>query len=76
VNVNGNKNYSRAFNAANQQNLDRSLEVSGRNRGVTFTGKYSTPIIEGHSLVAGWDTGLTKRHEENNQRDIAFPGVL
>ncbi|MFN8987267.1 MAG: TonB-dependent receptor plug domain-containing protein, partial [Burkholderiales bacterium] len=52
------------------------LEVSGRNRGVTFTGKYSTPIIEGHSLVAGWDTGLTKRHEENNQRDIAFPGVL
>jgi outer membrane receptor for ferrienterochelin and colicins len=76
ANVNRNNNYTRGFNPNNQQNLDRSVEVTGRNRGVTFTGKYSTPIVEGHSLVTGWDTGLTKRREENNQRDIAFPGVL
>jgi outer membrane receptor for ferrienterochelin and colicin len=75
-NVNKNNNYSKGFNPANQQNLDRSTEVSGRNRGVTFTGKYSTPIVEGHSLVGGWDTGLTKRNEDNKQRDIGFAGVL
>ena len=76
ANVNRNNNYSKGFNAANQQNLDRSNEGSGRERGVTFTGKYSTPIIEGHSLVAGWDTGISKRRTESSQRDIAFPGVL
>jgi outer membrane receptor for ferrienterochelin and colicin len=76
ANVNRNNNYSKGFNPANQQNLDRSNEGTGRERGITFTGKYSTPIIEGHSLVAGWDTGLSKRRTESTQRDIAFPGVL
>jgi outer membrane receptor protein involved in Fe transport len=75
-NVNKANLYTRGFNPTNQQNLDRTSEVTGRNRGFTFTGKYSTPIVEGHSLVGGWDTGITKRREENLQRDIGFPGVL
>ncbi|MBC7624846.1 MAG: TonB-dependent receptor, partial [Aeromicrobium sp.] len=76
VNVSRNNNNSRGFNATNQQNLARSNEGSSRERSATFTGKYSTPIIEGHSLVAGWDTGVSKRKAESRQRDIPFPGVL
>lgn len=76
ANTNRNNNYSRGFNATNQQNLDRSNESSSRERGATFTGKYSTPIVEGHALVAGWDTGVSKRKVESRIRDSAFPGVL
>ncbi len=76
ANANRNNNYSRGFNATNQQNLDRSNESSSRERGATFTGKYSTPIVEGHALVAGWDTGVSKRNVESRIRDIAFPGIL
>lgn len=73
---NTNDNTSRGFNASNQQNLDRNQTSSAADNGFTFTGKYSTPIIEGHSLVAGWDTGINQREESTMQRDRAFPNVV
>lgn len=76
VGKNNNDNFTRGFNAANQQNLERDVKVRGDISGYTFTGKYSTPIVEGHSLVAGWDTGINQREEVNKQSDKAFPGVL
>jgi len=76
VGKNINDNFLRGYNTANQQNLERDVKVSADIRGYTFTGKYSTPIVEGHSLVAGWDTGISERKETNKQSDKPFPGVL
>jgi outer membrane receptor for ferrienterochelin and colicins len=76
LNKNRNENFSQGFNAANQQNVSRSSFDSRTEPGVSFSGTYSTPIVEGHSLVAGWDTGINRVEQESRQRDISFPGVL
>ncbi len=73
---NSNENFLRGFNASDMQNLERTTNTSANDSGFTFTGKYSTPIVEGHSLVAGWDTGINKRDEDSVQRDRPFPGVF
>jgi outer membrane receptor for ferrienterochelin and colicins len=73
---NNNNSITRSFNSANQQNLDRAQSTTSNDDGFTFTGKYSTPIIEGHSLVAGWDTGLNRRDESSTQRDRPFPNIV
>lgn len=62
-----------AFNRIDSPILDSLVNTTARDSGFTFTGKYSTPIVEGHSLVAGWDAGLSKREETQNQRDTV-PG--
>ncbi|MEP7155802.1 MAG: TonB-dependent receptor [Betaproteobacteria bacterium] len=62
-----------AFNRIDSPILDSLVNNTARDAGFTFTGKYSTPIVEGHSLVAGWDTGVSKRTETQNQRDT-IPG--
>ncbi len=66
----------RAFTNSNVQNLDSTVISSAKDSGFTFTGKYSTPIVEGHALVAGWDTGASKRTENRDQRDKPLPGVI
>ena len=63
------------FNTNQGLNLDSTVLSESNEKGTTFTGKYSTPIIEGHSLVAGWDGGISKRTEIRDQRDRALPGV-
>lgn len=73
---NRNDNFLQGFNFAGQQNLERTVNTSSSDEGFTFAGKFSTPIIEGHSLVTGWDTGLNKRSEHAVQQDKPFPGVL
>ena len=50
--------YQRGFHAGNVQKLDSTVIATAKDSGFTFTGKYSTPIVEGHALVAGWDMGL------------------
>ncbi len=67
---------SRGYNAGNQQNLDRARRFSEDDKGFTFTGKYATPMVEGHSLMAGWDTGVNQRDEHTTQWDRPMPGVL
>lgn len=73
---NENGNQTAGFNPDGVVNLNRRSGNQGEDAGVTFTGKYSTPIVEGHSLVAGWDIGHNKRTQSNFQRDIPVPGVL
>lgn len=65
----------RGFNRANVQSLDSTVLSTSKDTGFTFTGKYSTPIVDGHSLVAGWDTGISNRTENRDQRDRALTGV-
>ena len=66
----------RSYNASNQQNLDRARLTTSEEKGFTFTGKYSTPMVEGHALMAGWDTGVSKREERATQLDQPIPNVL
>jgi outer membrane receptor for ferrienterochelin and colicin len=71
-----NDNFSAGYNVTDQQNLDRTRLTFSNDSGYTFTGKYSTPIVEGHALIAGWDTGLNERKDRSSQQDKQFPGVL
>ncbi len=57
-------------------NLDSQVLSDAKETGATFTGKYSTPIVEGHALVAGWDGGITRRTENRDQHDQPLPGVI
>ena len=55
-----NDSFSKSFSVDNVQTLERkTLDPSKDNR-VSFAGKYSTPIVEGHALLAGWDVGLSR----------------
>ncbi|MEQ1516464.1 MAG: TonB-dependent receptor [Usitatibacteraceae bacterium] len=69
--------FQRAFAdaGAGAQNLDSTVLSKAKDDGFTFAGKYSTPIVEGHALVTGWDTGISKRRENRDQQDKPLPGV-
>jgi outer membrane receptor protein involved in Fe transport len=54
--------------------LDSFTSLESEESGYTTTGKYSTPIGEGHSLALGWDAGYSERDENRYQRDI-FAGA-
>lgn len=49
--------------------LNSVISLHGNERGWTSTGKYSTPLFEGHSLSTGWDGGYQERSESRNQRE-------
>jgi outer membrane receptor protein involved in Fe transport len=74
-NSNENDFRGRSFNARDQQNFDRTNNSRSTDDGVTFNGKYSTPAIEGHALVVGWDFGYNEREQTNRTRDVLFANV-
>lgn len=74
-NLNENDFRGRSFNTQNQQNFDRTNNSRSTDDGVTFTGKYSTPAVEGHALVVGWDFGFNEREQTNRTRDVLFANV-
>jgi len=43
--------------------LDSTSDANSHGKGVTSTGKFSKPIMEGHALALGWDGGLSRRSE-------------
>ncbi|MES2127298.1 MAG: TonB-dependent receptor [Pseudomonadota bacterium] len=49
--------------------LDSLIATVSRDSGVTSTGKYATPIVEGHALAMGWDLGRNHRGDERRQHD-------
>ena len=78
--VNYNQRDSRAASlqsdAAGKQVLDRVVTNGAVEKGFTASGKYATPIFEGHALAAGWDAAYTKRDEDRIQRETStLPGV-
>jgi len=68
---------SRSFDYDGTPTLVRSTESPSRDNRVAFSGKYSTPIIEGHSLVAGWDLGLNRQTASTRTEEwnIAGPAI-
>ena len=57
------------FDAADQLLLTRLITSDVTDKGFSATGKYSTPIFEGHALAAGWDAAYSKRYEDRIQRE-------
>ena len=53
--------------------LDRTVRSSAADKGFSTSGKYLTPIVEGHTLAFGWDTQYAERDERRLQLD-ATPG--
>ena len=64
------------FDAGGNQVLSRLITSGVVDKGFTASGKYATPIFEGHALAAGWDAGYSKRDEDRIQRETStLPGV-
>ena len=57
-----NNSFVNSFDNRNLQTLERSTFGPSKDDSFSFAGKYSTPIVEGHSLVAGWDVGLNRNN--------------
>lgn len=66
---NENDNTARAFDLSGRQTLDRINLSPSRENSFGFTGKYSTPIVEGHALVAGWDGSIGNRRQTSDLRE-------
>jgi outer membrane receptor protein involved in Fe transport len=78
--VNYNQRDTRApslnFDAAGNQVLSRLVTSGMVDKGFTASGKYATPIFEGHALAAGWDAAYSKRDEDRIQRETSqVPGL-
>ena len=56
----GNDSFLNSFDTGNRQTLDRSTLGPSKDDSFSFAGKYSTPIVDGHALLAGWDVGLNR----------------
>jgi outer membrane receptor for ferrienterochelin and colicins len=78
--VNYSKRETRApslnFDADDQLILTRLITSDVSDKGFTATGKYSTPIFEGHALAAGWDGAYSRRNEDRIQRESSPSGCL
>ncbi len=68
VGVGGRRNdsFSKSFDYDNTQTLERTTLGPYKDNRISFVGKYSTPIVEGHSLLAGWDMGLNRATSSNH----------
>lgn len=51
--------------------LERTIESSTIECGATSSGKYLTPIVEGHALGFGWDGEYTHRDERRFELDLS-----
>ncbi|MGZ8293248.1 MAG: TonB-dependent receptor plug domain-containing protein [Telluria sp.] len=69
ANFNGRRadSHRRALAAGGVPVLDDLTRTESDETGFTSIGKYTTPIVEGHSLGAGWDLGVTTRDEDRNE---------
>ena len=51
--------------------LDSDVSSVSTENGYSSTGKYSTPLVEGHALSAGWDAGTSQRDDARRERGLA-----
>ncbi|MEO8384621.1 MAG: TonB-dependent receptor [Betaproteobacteria bacterium] len=72
-----NNSFINSFDTSNLQTLDRSTLGPSKDNSFSFAGKYSTPIVEGHSLLAGWDLGLNRNNSSTKLKEIniASPSI-
>ncbi|HUP30943.1 MAG TPA: TonB-dependent receptor plug domain-containing protein, partial [Usitatibacter sp.] len=56
-----------ADNISGVRTLERTVDSTIRDVGLTAQGKYSFPLVKGHSLVAGWDGAWNERDDTRLQ---------
>ena len=71
-----NDSFNNSFDTRNVQTLERNTLAPSKDNSISFAGKYSTPIIEGHSLVAGWDVGLNRNYSSTKLTEINVAAPL
>jgi outer membrane receptor for ferrienterochelin and colicins len=70
INSFGNESTSdnRSFTLTGSPVLDSEVKSRIKETSFSFTGKYSRPLGEDHSFVAGWDTSTSDRDDDQAQR--------
>ena len=72
-----NDSYRRAYLApGGVQVLDQHINSRATDKGYTTTGKYSSPLGEGHALAVGWDGGFSTREDARKQVEQPLPGIV
>jgi outer membrane receptor protein involved in Fe transport len=56
--------------------LNRQIDSKGTDSGISSTGKYTNPLIEGHALAVGWDGGINKRDDGRVEVNYLNPAVV
>ncbi len=59
-----------ADDVARVRTLERTVDSTIRDVGLTSTGKYTLPVMKGHSVVAGWDGAWNERDDTRLQQDF------
>jgi outer membrane receptor protein involved in Fe transport len=59
---------------AGAQVLDSVTDNKGHDFALSSTGKYTNPLVEGHSLALGWDAGYGRHFETRVQNDAPVGG--
>ena len=70
VNYNHRKVDAPAIQSGALYDRTRVVTSEGSDKGLTTTGKYSSPLLPGHALATGWDIGYSKRDEDRIQREV------
>ena len=60
---------SQQYGANDSLLLNRLITSDASDKGFTGSGKYSTPIFEGHALATGFDGAYSHRNEDRIQRE-------
>lgn len=68
-NTSDNSQRRRGGRTVGEDLLDSRIDTDITDKGLSTTGKYTTPIMEGHALAMGWDGGYNTRHEDRVQQD-------
>ena len=68
----GNEQRRLGYSQAGALLLDSVIHSKGTDHGVTSTGKFSTPVVEGHALAVGWDGGISTRDDGRVQRETVY----
>ena len=59
-----------ADNIAGVRTLERTVDSTIRDAGLSTQGKYSFPIVKGNAVVAGWDAAYNTRDDSRLQEDL------
>jgi outer membrane receptor protein involved in Fe transport len=60
---------SDAADAAGMPTLTRIYTTTPDSRRASWNGKFTYPVVEGHTVTAGWDASFTRQRDHETQRE-------
>jgi outer membrane receptor protein involved in Fe transport len=64
------------FDSSNALALITTTSSTSSDKNLTASGKFSTPIVEGHALATGWDGAFSKRDEVRLTTEVSPTGLI